>query len=766
MADMDPKGLLESLKEYLKSIPPTQQDIIEGFANMVGGAEELSKSFGIGRQRIVEMEGAITKATPLIAKLGGNLGDVVNTMKDVGEATRRNVVAGAEEVSKLYAASNVLGERYKGNMEGVISSFQEIGVEFTGVGSKLEESIQYIQSVGGNVEKIMGTVLDDMSAMNRFNFQDGVVGMTKMAAQAAMLKTDMRVTMELAEKALDPDGAIELASAFQRLGVSASDLTDPFTLMNKSLNDPEGLQNSIVNMSKQFAYFDEKANQFKINPQGMLMMRELQKQTGLSSAELSKMALNAAELDKKLSQISPEIQFAKEEDKNYLANIAKMGDGGKYVISMDDKDVELEKLSQEQINKLIEEQKKGPKTVEDLQRAQTDAIKVMKNDVQEIKDRVVYGLVSQRKVRENTEGLRGAGTAFTGAAVKVSPELETIRAGAEKSMDAVKSFVSSMSKGEFLGKDSMKQLESHIKNLVESSGKLDEGANDFIKSFLELNKDNNYEVGKILQDFVKKEYDESDLKKRVEGKQISPANVDQSGEIKGEIKTSSSSIISRIDVVDNKIDGISSAQKTQQSQSPIDMGEIVRELKTISTGIMGKMNDLSNTQTTQQNQSSINPSNEIIDEIKGELKALSETIVDRMKNITTEQQNQQAQQVQSTIAMRPPIENTSGIVDKIETMSANIVNKLNNTPTAQPVNSTNQPNTENVRELTASVANEGRVTVRFDNTIEMGVKISTDGKVDMAMIKDNLFKPDTMEQISMEVQRKFEQMNISPIVPT
>lgn len=562
------KSLQDALKSLFDEFKVGSSDITMGFANMLGGAEELIKTFGVGRQRMVELMGAVADATPAVDRLGGNLSDAVKTIEEVSKATRRNVVAGTEEVSKLYASSKILGQ----DVDTIVNGFQEIGVEFTKVGSKVEESIGYIQSVGGNVKQIMGNVLSDMSALNKFNFQEGVVGMTKMAAQAAMLKVDMRTTLEFAERALDPDSAIELASAFQRLGVSASDLTDPFQLMNKSLNDPEGLQNSIVNMSKQFAFFDEKANQFKINPQGMLMMREIGKQTGLSSAELSKMALGAAELDKKLSQIRPEIQFAKEEDKTYLANIAKMGDGGKYQVSIDDKQIELEKLSQGQINKLIEEQKKGPKTVEDLQRAQLDALIVAKGDVRSIKDKVVLGIISPQTIRRSEEEVRGVLLAGT-SSVEENVSQKTFREGAEKSMDAVRSLMTNMRQG---GSIDMSKLQGLVEDMAKVEGKVTEGTQNIIDTFLRKLAEENTSISNMVSKVITKEYESSSLKsKKVETPKQSTKRINASDEIMGEIKTTTSSINTKIDSMGAKLN-----ERTSPSGNQINT-EIIKEIQNI-----------------------------------------------------------------------------------------------------------------------------------------------------------------------------------------
>lgn len=571
MAEEEVKKMEDVLDSFYKKAIPQSKDFVNAFAEMVGSAEELTRHFGIGRQRMDELMSSVTETIPAVTRLGGNIQNVVQTIESVSTATRRNVVAGEEQVSKLFASSKLLRE----DVDTIVGGFQEIGVEFTQVGGKIEESIQYIQSMGGNVKQIMTETLNYMSQMNKFNFQDGVVGLTRMAAQAAILKTDMRVTLGLAEDALDPDRAIELASAFQRLGVSASDLTDPFQLMNKSLNDPEGLQNSIVNMSKQFAYFDEEAKQFKINPQGMLMLREIGKQANLDSKELSKMALNAADLDKKLSQISPGIKFAKEEDKMFLANLAKMRGDGTYEIKMGEDYVQLEKLSQEQIDELIKKQDEGPKTVEDLARAQLDAFKLAGADIQSIKEKIVYGAISAPTLREGAEGARSVLTAGTGA-LEESFDLQFFRKTADKSISTVTELVQKMGQGT-LSTENMKSLESQIDGLKDLQGKVDEGTSAYIEKFLgKLSKDN-HTLSRMVYNSTKKQYDESKLKERVEKQKTQPGRIsDNGGEIMGEIKTTTSTIDKKIDNLGTKVEKIATPAVNQNTTTE----KIVREIQT------------------------------------------------------------------------------------------------------------------------------------------------------------------------------------------
>jgi len=277
-----------------------------------------------------------------------------------------------------------------------------------------------------------------MDQLNRYQFEGGVQGLTKMAAQASMLRFDMNETFRLADKVLSPENAIEVASAFQRLGVSAGNLVDPFQLMNQSINDPSGLQDSLAQVSKQFTYFDEKTKSFKINPQGVMILKEMEAQTGVSAKEMSKMGLAAAELDKRLSAISAAgLKVGSEEDKQFLANIAKMGEGGEYEVQIKDdrgqqQTKKLSEITQQEFDKLIKEQKEGPQTLEELARSQMNLTQLMEADVSAIRNKIVGGVASAAPVLRSTEGFRELSAAITGALSSAKAgKTKDIRGGTE-----------------------------------------------------------------------------------------------------------------------------------------------------------------------------------------------------------------------------------------------------------------------------------------------------------------------------------------------
>ena len=374
---------------------------------------QILSTFTQGRQRVTEFQQSITDVLPQVRAFGVDLPNLGKEIQGIAIASRRNVIENTENIREMVAASKLLGQT-----AGELSTaFLNVGVGIGEMGESLEESINYVRSIGGNARQVMKDVTDNMAQMNRFQFEGGVQGLTKMAAQASLLRFDMKQTFQLAERVMSPEGAIDVASAFQRLGVAAGNLVDPFALMNASINDPGELQDSLVDVTKQFTYFDEKTKTFKINPQGVLTLREIEQQTGVSAAEMSKLGLAAAELDERLSQISPSLAFENEEDKQYLANIGRMGQGGEYEVKIKGQEdyVKLGELNQEQLDELIDEQKNGPKTLEDLAKAQLSVDELSSSYLASINYSLLGGVLTDKNIREIAEGARTAVDVVGGA---------------------------------------------------------------------------------------------------------------------------------------------------------------------------------------------------------------------------------------------------------------------------------------------------------------------------------------------------------------
>ena len=251
--DLDSLGTYD---EELKKFAKIPGEIADAIQNLNLYASDVNRTFGQMRQRISDAVREISLATPELNKVGGTAKDATQTIIDTSSALKKNVIASSEAITELFTTSKVLGK----DVESIVSTMADVGIQFGNVQENMVGAVNYVQSIGMNTQQIMGDVVNNAELLNRFNFDGGVLGLTKMAAQSAMLRANMRDAENFAEKVFEPEGAIETAAAFQRLGISVGALSDPFALMNASINDPAGLQMSLAEAAKKFTIFDEKTN--------------------------------------------------------------------------------------------------------------------------------------------------------------------------------------------------------------------------------------------------------------------------------------------------------------------------------------------------------------------------------------------------------------------------------------------------------------------------------------------------------------------------
>jgi hypothetical protein len=406
MQNLDERDKVGSTEDALKGFTQIGTEIRLNLEQINALASQLNKQFGETRERIGQIEGTLRDVEPFFNTFGKTANEAASFLSQLSTETKKNVIASSDALKELLETSLVIGQE----PERFVGPLTDVGIQFGNIQENLEGAVDYVRSIGMNTQEIMEDVVRNSSMMNEYNFQGGVEGLTKMAAQSAMLRVNMNATASLAEKVFDPEGAIEVASAMQRLGVSMGTLSDPFALMDASINDPAGLQKSIADVAARFTVFDEKTKSFKIDPGGIRQLKEISKATNVSYDNLTKMGLAAANSGEIMKQIS----FAgnlSEEDKMYVANLAEMK-GGDYTIKVKDEkgemvDKKLTDLNEAQLKTAIEASKNAPKSMEDIARAQLSAGEIAAGNLTAIKNTVVGGIADTKGIRDLPELTRG-----------------------------------------------------------------------------------------------------------------------------------------------------------------------------------------------------------------------------------------------------------------------------------------------------------------------------------------------------------------------
>lgn len=445
-------------------------DIAKVIQEIDDKATTIVKSFGQGRENIVNLKSAMADAASEVERMGGSFDNIVSIQKDVAEALGRNLILTSSSYKDLYATSEVTGE----SAEKLVTNFKNAGMSVYQVASEMNKVVNVARETGVNAQAVSGEVVKNMTALNQFNFAGGVTGLAKMAAQAALLRVDMGSTLKLADELFSPDKAIELAASMQRLGVANSELLDPLRLMDMAQNDPAELQNQISKMSEQFVQLGEDGK-FEIMPGAKRQMMEISEKLGMGKDGLAKMALASAEVADKMQKIKFPSSFT-EEEKGLIAGMAEMGAGGEYKIQLGGKELgiteAIEKLQKDPDQMKALKDMAAPKSMEELAKDQLTISKSMDASLASIANRTGRALAGTKVANQALEApkkLYDAGAEALSGDKLSSRNLRTgLGTGAEEVLGSINKL--------FKGEGSISETFNVVKGSMESSAKFMQGA--------------------------------------------------------------------------------------------------------------------------------------------------------------------------------------------------------------------------------------------------------------------------------------------------
>jgi hypothetical protein len=304
------------------------ETIEEGIVNVDQSIQSILNTMGQGKNLAEGLKKEYAQAALNVISMGGTQKDALAIQQETLETLGRNVVLSKEQTTDIFAASKFSGVVTK----DLIAGFTNAGMSLKDISAEMLKVREVSNNLGVNAKAVSSLVVANLDKLNRFNFQGGVEGLAKMAAQSQTLRVGMEETMDFADGLMDPEKAIEMSATFQRLGVASEKLLNPLKLMDMAQNDVAGLQKEIAGAVAQYTTFNKETGKSQISPQGIRILKEISKETGFARGELEKMALAEREIGEKLSVIDFSGFNIDDETKSLIANVATMGKGGEYVV--------------------------------------------------------------------------------------------------------------------------------------------------------------------------------------------------------------------------------------------------------------------------------------------------------------------------------------------------------------------------------------------------------------------------------------------------
>ena len=318
---------------------------------------DISKSIGMSNEQLFDTINELNEAGESASRFALTVNDLFNVFKEITLEVGRKLRISPEVTERATLLTKTL-EGF--DASAFAKGFDDIGFSLdTAMGSvddtnnAMSEILETGRGFGVVMEKFLGNVTSQLKLVNTYGFERGVEGLARMVARGQALGLEMSTVTSLADNFFDPEGAIDFAAKMQVIGGAVGDLQDPFKLMYMATNDLEGLQEAIIDTAAAAVTFDEDKGKFVISPEQRRQLKDMAEAMGMSYQDLADTAVKSARRAEAFSEMKF-LDNVTEEDKELIAGMAKMGDGGEMQVRIPslDKMVDIDSLTAEQIEEL------------------------------------------------------------------------------------------------------------------------------------------------------------------------------------------------------------------------------------------------------------------------------------------------------------------------------------------------------------------------------------------------------------------------------
>ena len=415
---------------------------------------ELNKNIGMTGKLSADYREELTKTNVQLLKYGITFQDLSKAAQSLVTNTGRFLMLNEESFKKLALA----GQAYVGTLQGLVEmlpAFEKVGIGAIGASKAIVEAGQGALELGLNSQKVTKDIGTNVERLNEFGFQNGIQGLAKMVEKTIEFRSSMDSVYKLADKVMNPEGALDLAANLQVLGGAIGEMGDPLKMTYMATNNMEGLQDAILETAGSLASYNAQAGKFEINAVNMRRGKDMAQAMGIEYKELAQTAIAFQERGMAKTQL---LNLGISEDqKDFITNLSHM-EGGELKIDLqgttfkkDFKDIVDEngavtlqqvadnsKLRQAIIDNQDDLKKKTPE----------DIIKGQATNVQNIMRNVSFMAAAMRMT---------GGKAVEDLASKVGLDMSAVADGVEKKLKS--------------GELKVEQMGEYLTNLMKEEGK-------------------------------------------------------------------------------------------------------------------------------------------------------------------------------------------------------------------------------------------------------------------------------------------------------
>lgn len=233
----------------------------------------------------------------------------------------------------------------------IVNMFDTLGYSVETISKKIGGIAGRAAGTGLNAKAVTDAMTKNLKLAQKYTFSQGMKSLEKMAQDSVSLKFNMQAAANFAEKVNTLEGAASVGAQLSVLGGNYAAFGNPLELLFGGLQGVDSLHEKMMQMTKDLAYFDEEKGMLDMSALDKQLLRIASQSMGVNYDDMANMAFNQYK-DRKVEEGLSEYDNLTPEMKKYLRNIGQLNEKGEVEYKIDGKMIELDKLSEKDLDKL------------------------------------------------------------------------------------------------------------------------------------------------------------------------------------------------------------------------------------------------------------------------------------------------------------------------------------------------------------------------------------------------------------------------------
>jgi len=223
---------------------------------------DVQKNTGIMMDDNALAFGDLTTRVAVFGVNAAKAGEYMAAMGDELNTTNFSVLSkAAEDFALIEGATGASADE----ITTISGQLMRMGQSSADVKNYMEDASQMAKRFGLNSKKAIGDISKNISKMRSMGFVGGEKSLANMVITAQKLNMNVDEIFDVAKKARNIEGAMEMASELQLAGGSFANI-NPMDLLAAARKGPEELQKILTTMGGDVGRFNEKTGEYEFDP--------------------------------------------------------------------------------------------------------------------------------------------------------------------------------------------------------------------------------------------------------------------------------------------------------------------------------------------------------------------------------------------------------------------------------------------------------------------------------------------------------------------